>query len=444
MLGGICGVKCSRGCIDSLYTGLFSIQSRGEDFCGAVTSSKRGLISYRHEGKVLDSFSDDELKKLSGNYGIGNVHPYVKQPISFKSRFGDLSLTYSGKVLNKRALRNQLIKKRGHSLSIKYTDAEIIGKLITEDNGAKNLVEGLEVMASQVRGVYVLGILAEGGLYCMRSQVGVEPLVVGGNGEIFGFASESCALKEMGLKREKYRDVNPGEIVYIGRGGIETIKQLEGKLAICGFEPGYWGRIDSVFDGISTKLMRERSGVILAEEDKERGFKADIIIPVRDSGVGYAIGYHHGSRAIYDEGLFKNWYVTRTFLLGSKKARIKGVSRKQSVIEDAVRGKVVVLVDDSIREGATIRDKLIPLVRSGGAKEVHARIGSPQNKYYCKFSIFPKGRGKLLSAGRNKEEQREFIGADSLEFISLEGYIEALGVPAGDVCLGCWNGEFPL
>lgn len=442
MLGGIFGIKSKKACIDNLLTGIFSLQQRGEDFCGIVTKGK-GFVSYRHEGKVDDSFTDEEKKKLHGNFGIGNVHPFYKQPISFESRFGDLSVTYSGKILNKRSLRNQLLK-RGHSLSIKHTGAEIISKLITEKNGAENIVEGIEKMASQVCGVYSIGILAEEGLYAFRSPVGVEPLVVGGNDELIAFASESCALKEIWLKDNECRGVNPGEIVYLGNKGLESVAQLNGTNALCGFEPGYWGRIDSVFDGISVKLMREKAGRILAEEDKQNGFTADIIIPVRDSGVGYCIGYHHGSEIDYDEVLFKNWYVTRTFLKRTKKARIKGADRKQSIITDAVKDKIVVVVDDSIREGTTMRNKLIPLIQWGGAKEVHVRIGSPQNKHYCKFSVFPKGRGKLLSAGKTLEQQRQYLGADSLRFISLDGYVEALGVPFNEVCLGCWTGEFPI
>ncbi len=441
MLGGICGVIYKKGCAGVLLSGLFSLQHRGEGFCGAVTKSKKSTTSYRHEGRVLEEFTDKEVKKLVGDYGIGNVHPYVKQPISFESRFGNLSFTYSGKILNKKSLRNQLLK-RGNSLSIKQTDVEIVGKLVTENNRAEDIVGGLEKMANQVFGVYSLGILTEGGLYCMRSPIGVEPLVVGSNSEISAFASESCALKELGLKREDCRDVKPGEIIYIDK-KIEILKQLNGMKALCGFEPGYYGRIDSVIDGISVKLMREEAGRTLAEEDKKRGLKADIVIPVRDSGVGHCIGYSHGSGVPYDEGLFKNWYVTRTFILGTKTARLKGVNRKQSVIEDAVNGKIVVIVDDSIREGTTMRNRLIPLVMSGGAKEVHVRIGSPQNKYCCKYSVFPKGRGKLLSAGKTKEEQREHIGADSLEFISLKGYIGSLGVSEEEVCLGCWTGKFP-
>ncbi|MCK4647341.1 hypothetical protein KAT24_00220 [Candidatus Pacearchaeota archaeon] len=442
-MSGIFGIKSKRECIDDLLTGIFSLQHRGEDFCGAVTKTKKGLVSYRYEGKVDESFTEKEKKRLTGSYGIGSVHSFYKQPISFESGFGELSLSYSGTILNKRSLRNQLLK-RGHSLSIKQTDAEIIGKLITEKNEATNIVEGLKRMANQVKGVYSLGVLAEDGLYAFRSPVGVEPLIVGGNNDISAFSSESCSLKELWLRENEYRAVEPGEIVYIGDKGIETVGQLNGMRALCGFEPGYWERIDSIVDGISVKLMRERAGRILAEEDKKRGFKADIVIPVRDSGVGYCIGYHHGSNLPYDEGLFKNWYVTRTFIQRTKKARVKGADKKQSVIIDAVKDKVVVVLDDSIREGITLRNKLIPLIKWGGAKEIHARIGSPENKFHCRYTVFPKGRGKLLSAGKSLEEQREYIGADSLEFISLEGYVEALDVPSNEVCLGCWTGQFPV
>ena len=438
---GIGGVYSKKKCAPILLTILFSIQNRGEGYCGAVTRNSRGPVSYRHEGEVFNSFSDEEIRRLSGRYGIGNVSPFIKQPISFDSNLGEISLTYNGKILNKRSLANHL-KAEGNALSLKHTDVEIIGKLISR-KGIKSIVEGIKDMASRVKGVYSLGILTEEGLYAFRSPVGVEPLSVGGNEEFNAFASESCALKELGLKRNQYRSVEPGEIVWIGK-EIKTIEKLLGKPALCAFEPGYWGRIDSFFDGISTKQMRERAGQILAKQDIERGFTADIVIPVRESGAGYAIGYHHGSGIPYDEGFFRNWYVTRTFLQKTKKARMKGTSMKQSVIEGAVDGKSVVVLDDSIREGTTIRDKLIPLLRWGGAKEVHARIGSPENKYRCRYSVFSKSRGKLLSAGRSLEEQRKFIGADSLEFISIEGYLEALGVSRDKVCLGCWTNEFPI
>jgi len=313
MLGGVFGVKSKKECGVDLLTGIFSLQHRGEDHCGAVSINNNDkLVSYRHVGKVLESFTEEEQKKLIGNYGVGNVHPFVKQPISFQSRFGDISLSYAGKIFNKRSLKNQL-KKRGHSLSIKDSEAEIVGKLITEQSEANNFVEGMKKMAKNVKGVYVLGILTGEGLYCMRSPVGVEPLVVGGNENLEGFASESCALKELGLKKKDYRVVKPGEIIFIGEKGIESVEQLNGMSALCGFEPGYWGRIDSIFDGISTKLMRERAGRILAEDDIKRGFKPDIVIPVKESGTGYGIGYSH-SLSIYDEGLSKNWYITRTFL----------------------------------------------------------------------------------------------------------------------------------
>jgi len=442
MLGGIFGIKSKKKCVDELLTGLFHLQHRGQHCCGAVTMSNGGLISYRHDGLVAESFTEREQRKLRGNHGIAAVHPFYKQPISFESRFGDTALAYAGKILNRRSLRNQL-EQRGHSLSIKHTDAEITGKLITEQSEAENIVQGLERMAGEVKGVYSLGILAEEGLYCMRSPVGVEPLIVGHNEDIIAFSSEYCALKDLWLKPEQCRDVKPGEIIQINDNGIESVGQLDGMDALCGFCSGYWGRIDSIIDVISVKLMRERAGQILAEEDKKRGFQPDIVIPVKDSGVGYYIGYSH-VLGTHDEGLFKNWYVFRTFLERTGKARIKGANRKQSVIIDAVKDKIVVVVDDSIREGATMRDKLIPLLKWGGAKEVHVRIGSPQNKYNCKFSLFPKSRGKLLSAGKSLEEQRNYLKADSLEFISVEGYIEALGVPREQVCLGCWTNEFPI
>lgn len=438
---GIAGVYSRSGCGHRLLAALFAVQNRGENYCGVVTKNGGGFVSYRHEGKVFDSFSEEEIRRLSGSCGIGSVSPFAKQPISFDSNIGNISVTYQGKILNKQSLINYL-KREGNALSIKKSEVEIIGKLIA-GRGVKDIVQGLETMAGMVKGVYSLGILTEQGVYAFRSPVGVEPLVVGGDGEFSAFASESCALKGLGLRIEQYRSIEPGEIVQLGK-EITTVKKLPGQWALCAFEPGYWGRIDDIFDGISTKLMRERAGRILAEEDKRRGFEADIVIPVRESGVGYAIGYHHGSGIPWEEGFFRNWYVTRTFLQKTKAARMKGTSFKQAVIEDAVRGRRIVVLDDSIREGTTIRDHLIPLLRWGGAKEVHMRIGSPENKFRCRYSGFSKSRGNLLSADKTLEEQRKFIGADTLEFITIEGYLEALGVPRENVCLGCWTNEFPI
>jgi len=442
IMGGIAGVYSRRGCGSPLLTALFTIQNRGEAFCGAVTrKGSKDFVSYRREGLVFDSFTNIEVKGLSGNYGVGGVSPTTKLPISFEANNGKIALTYSGKILNKRSLANHL-KKTGHSLSLKHTDAEVIGKLIFE-SGVDNLADGIKNMALKVRGVYTLGILTEKGLYAFRSPVGVEPLAVGSNEDFSLFASESCALKELGLMKKDYRAVNPGELVKIGK-EIEPVAQFPGNKSLCAFEPGYWGRIDSFFDGISTKIMRENAGQILARRDEKNRLEADCVIPVRESGVGFAIGYHHGSGIPYEEGFFRNWYVTRTFLQKTKEARMKGTNLKQSVIEDAVEGKRIVVVDDSIREGTTIRKKLVPLLRKGGAKEVHVRIGSPENRHACKYSIFPKSRGKLLAAGKSLDEQRKYLGADSLEYLSVEEYLESLGAPEEDLCLGCWTNNFPI
>ena len=230
--------------------------------------------------------------------------------------------------------------------------------------------------------------------------------------------------------------MNPGEIIFLDN-GIETLKQLNGKRKTCAFEWGYWARIDSIIEDISVKGMRERCGIILAKDDKKRGFEPEMIMPIRDSGVGYAIGYHHGSEVPYDEGLFKNLYLARSYIQPTQLARTEVAERKQSIIRGAIDGKIIVVVDDSIRRGTTIKE-LIHSLKNAGAKEVHLRIGSPENKYPCKYSVFPKKKGELL-AERSKEEQRKFIGADSLEYISLDDYVRAIGIPEEQLCLECWE-----
>jgi len=197
-MAGIFGIVSKKDCIDNLITGIFSLQNRGETRCGIATFNHKKIKLYNKEGLVLDSFTEEELKKISGHYGIGNTVPLdINQPISFDTQIGKLAITYSGKILNKRSLTNKL-KKRGHSLSSKHTDIEIISKLIAKGN---NIIDGIEKMAEQVKGIYSIGILTKDGIFAFRSPIGVEPLLTGQNNYLTAIASESCALKEIKLKK---------------------------------------------------------------------------------------------------------------------------------------------------------------------------------------------------------------------------------------------------
>ena len=440
-MGGVFGISCDykEGCFKSLVDGIFAIQNRGESHCGLTTVNKIVKKPLTLDGLLLDSLTDEDCKKFSsGNLGLGNTDPLVRQPFGFDTKIGKFAISYSGKILNRRSLINQL-KKRGHSFRLKHTDVEVVAKLIAEGD---DFVDGIEKMAEQVKGAYSLGILTTDGLYAFKSPIGIEPLILGSNDNIRAFSSETVSLKGIGLRRVSYRDINPGEIVFVDD-KIETVKQLEGKKATCAFEWGYWARIDSIFEGISVKSVREKCGKALATYDIEDGLRADVVIPVRDSGTGYAIGYHHGSKVPYDEGLFKNWYVTRTYGQPTQIKRSTMAGRKQSYLRDVVDGKIVVVADDSIRRGTTFKEDLIPKLRTAGAKEIHIRIGSPENKYSCMHSVFPRVRGELLAEKGDLEIQRKFLGVDSLKYICLDDYVKSIGLPENELCLGCWTGKYP-
>lgn len=443
---GVFGVYSKEDCVPYLFKGTFNLQHRGEKYWGLVTSNGKKIKKpLTYEGKIDTSEKGlgAKLRRLSANYGIGHTSLKEKQPVVRYSKIGEFATCFSGKLINKKHLLNKLVQ-RNHTFSLKPTDVGVLAELISEGN---NIVDSIKRMKEEVRGAYSLLVLNKEGIYAFRDSYGFKPLILGENESTYAIASESCALKEIGIKSENYRDVEAGEIVFIGKNGIETIERLESiREAICSFEYGYHERPDSITRGIPINAARDRAGAALARIDKANGLEVDLVMAIRDSGARYAIGYAREAGIPLDEGLFKNWYITRTFIQPIQALREFGVALKQSVIEDVVKGKRIKLIDDSIVRATTIK-KLVRLLKDFGAKEVDVGIGCSMIIDYCRYGISTKKKKEPIAATKSKEEIRSFIGADSLEFNSLDDFVDAIvncegsKITRSDLCLTCFDGK---
>jgi amidophosphoribosyltransferase len=309
--------------------------------------------------------------------------------------------------------------------------------LITK-NYKKGLEKSLTDTIKFIKGSYALTVLTDHALVGARDPNGIRPLCFGRLGKSYILASESCAIDAVG--GEFIRDVEPGEIIIITKDDVQTFTFTEKtKKAICAFEYVYFARPDSVMDGVDVYEARIRAGEILG---RESGIAADMVIGVPDSGIPAAIGYGRATKTPYGLGIVKSKYVARTFIAPDQAMREKTVSVKHNVIQSEVKGKRVVVIDDSIVRGTTIK-RLVSILKKAGAKEVHIRISSPPVLSPCYFGIDTPHRKDLISNGSNVEDLRKTIGADSLAFISVEGLLEAID-GENDYCLGCFTGEYPM
>ncbi|HOK57085.1 MAG TPA: amidophosphoribosyltransferase, partial [bacterium] len=288
---GVVGVYSNKNCSEKIFYSIFKLQHRGQKYCGISTFNKKiNLIT--HEGFVRHSFTQSELKNLSGNYGIGHVSLKEKQPILLESRLGTFSIAFAGNIINFDDLFKEE-KNKGHSF-FSHTQIELIAKIIVQSN---DFVEGLEKLSQKVRGSYTILILCKEGIYAARDPYGFKPLILGKNNEDYIISSESRPFAF--LKAQIVRNVKPGEILLINENGIQTKKIIKGKrIAFCAFEWGYIASMDSIIEGVSVAKARNNLGYFLAKNDD---VKADIVSAIPFSGIGYALGYHKGSKIPYDE-----------------------------------------------------------------------------------------------------------------------------------------------
>ncbi len=396
-------------------------------------------------GLVHQVFNESNLEYLSGRIGIGHVRYSTMggsveenaQPIYLHTQAHEIAVAHNGEIVNIDDLY-RFLGSIGSAFST-HSDSEVIARVIAYEVSRRGVVEGLKEAMRRLRGSYSLAVLIDNRLFAIRDPFGIRPLVLGMTDSAYGFASESVAFDALGGRI--IRDVEPGEIVEISSEGFITHHTFKKKRkAHCMFEYVYFARADSIIDGRFVYDVRRKIGRNLA---KESPVEADFVVPVPDSGRAHAIGYSEESGIPYAEGLMKNRYVERTFILPTQESRVKEITMKLNPVRSVIDGNRIVLIDDSIVRGNTMR-KIVRMLREAGAKEVHVRIGSPPIVAPCYLGIDMKTREQFIANGKTVQEIAKDIGADSLAYVSIEGLVDAIGIPKNDLCLGCITGEYPV
>ncbi|MGI6702962.1 MAG: amidophosphoribosyltransferase [Clostridia bacterium] len=442
---GVFGVygKEGDGLARTTYYGLYALQHRGQESAGIAVARDGKIMHHKQMGLVSEVFDDVLLEELEGSIACGHVrystvgdsHVINAQPLVVKYRNGSLALAHNGNLVNAVHLRGQL-EQEGVIFQTSV-DSEVIANLVArKDKG--DILEAVKETMNCIRGAYALIIMTSARLIGVRDPNGIRPLSLGIKDGRYMLSSESCAFDTVGAKL--IRDIEPGEMVVIDGDGLQSFYS-DGPRAnrLCVFEFIYFGRPDSVMGGKNIYMSRRRAGANLF---KEHPADADIVISVPDSGTAAAIGYSEASGIPFVEGLVKNRYVGRTFIQPKQRQREIGVALKLNVLEDMVKGKRVVMVDDSIIRGTTSRN-LVRMLKNAGAVEVHFRVSSPPVQHPCYFGIDTPDRENLVGANFTVEEIRDKIEADSLGYLSLEGLIEAVG-DCREYCHACFSGNYPI
>lgn len=427
------------------YFALYALQHRGQESAGIAVSDGKKLLIYKDLGLVSEVFNEEKLKTLQGNCAIGHVRYSTtganvwenSQPLLKNYKGGTFSLAHNGNLVNQAKLEGKLKEKDVQIYS--STDSEIICNLI-KTTPEENIEKNIGIVAAQLKGAFSLVIMTEDKLIGLKDPFGFHPLALGKLGDSYVFASETCAFNLIGA--EFIREVEPGEMVVIDKEGMRSIKVLpNNRKALCVFEFVYFARPDSNIYGENVALIRQKMGQRLAQEHP---MQADIVVPVPDSGISVAIGYAAQSGIPYEEGLIKNRYIGRTFIQPEQLIRDFGVKIKLSPIEEIIKGKRVILIDDSIVRGTTSR-KIVNLVRAAGAREVHLRISSPPVICPCFYGIDTPSKKDLWAANHNLKETKKWLGANSLGHISIEGLCSVFDkIPADNFCLACFDGKYPI
>jgi amidophosphoribosyltransferase len=442
-----CGVvavelKGTREAAEAAFFGLTGLQHRGQQSAGLALCSDGAITCYKDLGLVTDVLDEKILTLLLGERALGHVKygtsgegfQIFAQPLVINYKNGSLATAFSGALVNSRELRDKM-EDDGVIFSTS-ADCEIVAALVARhDKG--NITEAVKKTMNTIKGGYAIGFMTRDAIIGARDPFGLRPLSLGKLGDGYAIASESCAFDVM--DGEFIRDLNPGEIVHIKDGVVTSTDAGAAPVgALCSFEYVYFARPDSTIDGNNVYDVREMAGKILAREEPSN---ADIVIGVPDSGTPAAIGFSVGSGIPYRPALIKNKYIGRTFIEPTQSQREASVRIKLNPIGSIVKGKSVVLVDDSIVRGTTMR-KIITLIRGAGAKEVHLRISSPPIRNTCYFGVDTPDRKDFIANSSTIDQIRETLGADSLGFISTEGLLESLG--GTEYCTGCFSGVYPI
>lgn len=458
---GVFGIFGHPEAANLTYLGLHALQHRGQESAGIATTDGSQISVHRGMGHVVDVFPPDQIQKLSGRTAIGHVrystaggsHIRNAQPIAVDYSRGSIAIGHNGNLTNAEALREKL-EERG-SIFRSVADTEVIVHLIamsTQGSVADRIADAL----TQVQGAYSLLCLTETSMIAVRDPLGIRPLCIGrlpGREHPHVVASEPTAFDL--IDAEYVREVRPGEMIIFDERGITSIMPFApAKPKACIFEYVYFSRPDSNLGGISVYEARKNLGRALAVE---HGVDADIVIPVPDSGVPATIGFAEHSKLPFELGLVRSHYVGRTFIEPQDSIRHFGVRLKLNPVADALRGKRVVVVDDSIIRGTTSR-KIVKMLRDAGAREVHMRISSPPTEWPCYYGIDTPTRKELIASDHTTQEINQYITSDSLAYLSLEGMLGAVlkaAPPRGtnasnpelgrdSFCHACFSGDYPI
>ena len=448
-----CGVFGIFGHVESAAhtaLGLHALQHRGQESAGIVSYDGEQFHSHRGLGLVGDNFSSAKvINRLRGHAAIGHNRYATSgetilrnvQPLFAELAFGGLAIAHNGNLTNAMAVRNQLVQ-RG-CLFQSTSDTEVIVHLIATSESSA-VIDRLVDALNQVTGAYSLVAMTDDALIGVRDPMGVRPLILGDMEGAPVLTSESCALDILGARF--VRDVEPGEVVVISAGGLESIKPFTPvPQRFCIFEHVYFARPDSLVEGQSIYETRKRIGAELADESL---VEADVVVPVPDSGGPAAIGYAARAGQPFELGIIRNHYIGRTFIEPTDQIRHLGVKLKHNANVASLKGKRVVLVDDSIVRGTT-SVKIVEMVRAAGATEVHMRVASPPTTHSCFYGVDTPSRDKLMASTMDVDAMARHIGVDSLAFVSIDGLYRAVGEDsrhnqAPQYCDACFSGDYPI
>ena len=438
---GICGVFNHKEAANFVYLILYALQHRGQEGAGIVSTDRKNFYEYKSTGLVAEAFDKETIKKLKGNIAIGHNRysttgddSFVNmQPFTATISSGNIAIAHNGNLTNTHKLRKTLTAEG--AIFNSQSDTEVILHLIARSKG--NIVTRLVNSLKQIKGAYSLVILTKNSLIGVRDPYGVRPLSIGKMNNTIILSSETCPFELIGARF--LRDVKPGEIVIINDKGITSLQPFEKvEPKQCIFEYVYFARPDSILWGKDVYMVRKRLGELLSQESP---VEADVVVPVPDSGVASAIGFSQGSGIPLEFGLIRNHYIGRTFIEPKQSIRHFGVKIKFNAVRKFLKGKRVVVVDDSIVRGTTSR-KIVKMVRAAGAREVHLRIASPPIISPCFYGIDTPTRRELIASSHSIEEIKKYSTADSLSYLSLDGLKEVVDRKE-DFCYACFTGKYP-
>ena len=441
---GVFGIFGHPEAANLTYLGLYALQHRGQESAGIVVADGERMRVSRAMGQVADAFNGTTLEKLPGHLAIGHTRYSTAgeskienaQPFLIDCVHGQIAVAHNGNLVNAGELRDHLV--RTGSIFQTSSDTEVVLHLYARSK-APSVEEALVESISQLQGAFSLALLTRNRLIAARDPYGFRPLALGRLGEAWIVCSETCALDLIGATY--VRDVEPGELVIIGDGGLRSVRLFPpSPLSQCIFEHVYFARPDSYVFGRSVNEVRTELGRILA---REAPASADVVVPIPDSGVCAATGYAEEAHLPLRMGLIRNHYVGRTFIQPQQSIRHFSVRVKLNPVRSILEGRRVVLLDDSIVRGTTSR-KIVRMVKAAGAREVHLRISCPPTISPCFYGVDTPSKSELIAATHSLDEIRRYVEADTVSYLSLEGLRAAVGAQQKDYCTSCYTGVYPV